>query len=365
MASTKKEPRLRCKQYVKEWLPDVYNDLEVAGGIPRLRAIASRKNIWANGSTITYKCLDSDPRRTKLVHDAVALWSTYAGLKVVKVGASDPANVRIRFLNGDGHWSYVGTYVLQVTQGPTMNLDHGASLDTAVHEWGHTLGLQHEHQHPNGPEWNEDAVISELSGPPNNWPIHVIRRNVLNKHSWREVMGDVYDHNSIMHYDFDESWLSPEWQRKFPRGIDPEPGISDTDIRLIQTWYPKHPSGKVLSIGANSIFIANAGDTAVCEFTPTQSGSYTFRTGGRADTVMVIEAEGQKRVDDDSGYARNAKITMDLSAGTKADVLLRLYWKDQVADFKLFIKKTNSFLQGVASKRGRVMLSFLKKDTHI
>jgi hypothetical protein len=41
-----------------------------------------------------------------------------------------------------------------------------------VHEFGHALGLIHEHQNPNRAiQWNRDAVINDLQGPPNNWDL--------------------------------------------------------------------------------------------------------------------------------------------------------------------------------------------------
>ena len=49
-----------------------------------------------------------------------------------------------------------------------------------LHEFGHALGLIHEHQNPQGGiDWNEPAVIADLSGPPNNWDEATIRHNVL------------------------------------------------------------------------------------------------------------------------------------------------------------------------------------------
>jgi hypothetical protein len=38
--------------------------------------------------------------------------------------------------------------------------------------------LQHEHQNPSGGiQWNREAVIADLSGPPNNWKIEMIENN--------------------------------------------------------------------------------------------------------------------------------------------------------------------------------------------
>jgi hypothetical protein len=49
-----------------------------------------------------------------------------------------------------------------------------------LHEFGHALGLVHEHQHPaGGIQWNRPQVLRDLSGPPNNWPLDVIEQNVF------------------------------------------------------------------------------------------------------------------------------------------------------------------------------------------
>ncbi len=51
-----------------------------------------------------------------------------------------------------------------------------------LHEFGHTLGLIHEHQNPNRPiNWNRAAVIADLSGPPNNWDEETIENNIFKR----------------------------------------------------------------------------------------------------------------------------------------------------------------------------------------
>ncbi len=57
---------------------------------------------------------------------------------------------------------------------------------TAAHEFGHAIGLGHEHQNPaGGIQWNEPVVLQNLAGPPNNWDEATIRHNVLNKYRRR------------------------------------------------------------------------------------------------------------------------------------------------------------------------------------
>ncbi|HEY1067806.1 MAG TPA: M43 family zinc metalloprotease, partial [Pirellulales bacterium] len=49
-----------------------------------------------------------------------------------------------------------------------------------LHEFGHALGLIHEHQNPCSQiKWNRDAVIKDLSSPPANWSRDKIQKNVL------------------------------------------------------------------------------------------------------------------------------------------------------------------------------------------
>ena len=49
-----------------------------------------------------------------------------------------------------------------------------------LHEFGHALGLIHEHQNPiQAIDWNKPAVIADLSGPPNNWDRDTIEHNMF------------------------------------------------------------------------------------------------------------------------------------------------------------------------------------------
>lgn len=72
----------------------------------------------------------------------------------------------LRHVNtGQGSWSYLGTDATRVPKESfTMNLGF-VDRPTVLHEFGHSLGLIHEHQSPfpGGFEWDRENVSEEYS----------------------------------------------------------------------------------------------------------------------------------------------------------------------------------------------------------
>ena len=117
------------------------------------------------------------------------------------------AEIRISFDPNDGAWSYVGTDCRSIPLNEaTMNLgfmDGG----TTAHEFGHAIGLAHEHQNPaGGIQWNEEVVIRELAKSPNFWDEATTRHNVLRKYTADQINGTGFDPDSIMLYFFPAEW---------------------------------------------------------------------------------------------------------------------------------------------------------------
>lgn len=121
---------------------------------------------------------------------------------------------------------------------PTMNFgwltpdSTDQSLRRVVlHEFGHVMGLHHEHINPNGKiEWNRDAVIRDLSGPPNSWSLDVINRNMFD--APKDLVTTPLDAHSIMMYPIPTTWL----MSGTPIGLNSE--LSDTDKNFIRQQYP-------------------------------------------------------------------------------------------------------------------------------
>jgi hypothetical protein len=100
--------------------------------------------------------------------------------------------------------SLVGTEAIAPTVKPdesTMRIGD-VRADVIRHEFGHVLGLRHEHQNPHARiPWNRDAVYNILGSPPYNWSREKIDSNLLHIYKGSACPGQsTWDPHSIMMY---------------------------------------------------------------------------------------------------------------------------------------------------------------------
>ena len=112
--------------------------------------------LWEPGQEIWIKFIGGSKEQRRKVITICQEWTEYANLKFVFV-SSGYSHARIGFSQEDGHWSYIGRRSTLIDQNSrTMNIalnSHHPSTRwnrVVLHEFGHLLGLAHEHQNPCG-----------------------------------------------------------------------------------------------------------------------------------------------------------------------------------------------------------------------
>lgn len=218
------------------WMPES----QASPGLDRAALLKSTQ--WAKGTIITVSFLDGVPSVQQKVIQYAQEWTKpgLANLTLDFRKNTTDTMIRISFRYA-GSWSVLGKTCLRITDKtqPTMNygwLTPASSEDevrrVVLHEFGHALGLIHEHQNPkNAIQWDRDAVIQDLSGPPNNWTLPVIESNMFHQYSQAEVQGTPVDQDSIMMYPIPKTWTT----NGFSAGLNSQ--LSAQDRELIHKVY--------------------------------------------------------------------------------------------------------------------------------
>lgn len=287
------------------------------------RAIAPISSVWPNGTTLHISFIGGTAQEHQTVEQTAKQWEKFANLKLV-FDNSPQAQLRVAFVQDGRSWSYIGTDNLDISPlAPTMNFGWPLEAGTILHEFGHAIGLAHEHQSPlGGLLWNEPVVLRELAGPPNNWDEETIRFNVLEKYQANQIRGTAFDPQSIMLYAFPARWTT--------NGVSTNENnaLSPTDETFVggPTMYP-FPAGG--GTGAVDLAVAESagvegdigkvGEVDLYKFTAKTAGNYTVETEGPTDVFMRLFGPNNQTTlvaeDDDSGSDRNARIVRQLNPG--------------------------------------------------
>ncbi|EGX57021.1 regulatory protein [Streptomyces zinciresistens K42] len=325
----------------------------------RLDALVGGRRMWVNGTVLHYCFFDRDTdgsvipdpatgaaryvswvggkEQRDVVRESFAQWHGLGtGLSFAEVADPSEAEVRIGFQAGDGSWSAVGKDALGVGLGErTMNfgwdLTAPGERGTALHQIGHALGMLHEHQSPlAGIHWDEEAVYTDLAGPPNFWSREETFASILRKLDRNEANGAVWDPHSVMQYPFAAGLiLEPE---RFRAGLNPPGVLSDADRGFVRRWYPPPgPPGTGVLEPFRSVPLA-LGPSGQADFAvePPQTRAYTVGTFGDGDFLVVVfeERDGEPRFlagGDDGGTPANAAVRVRLVKGRRYVVRVRLY----------------------------------------
>jgi hypothetical protein len=303
--------------------PELTDAQKMASASTAVRAAIVIAKRWANNSTLRVRFIGGTAEQQQIVKNFAPKWADHANIKFDFSNAPN-AEIRISFDPADGAWSYIGKDCLGIPLNQaTMNLgwqDEGVVL----HEFGHTLGLIHEHQNPvGGIKWNRDNVIRDLSGSPNFWDLTTIEHNMFEQYDQNLINGTLLDKLSIMLYAIPKRWTTDGFHS------EPNEVLSATDKTFIASpkGYPKTAIGltgprelPVAELTSTQAAIATPGEEDLFKFTATKAGSYTVETMGSTDVIMSLFGPNSQTQqigqDDDSGDGSNAKIIADLVPGT-------------------------------------------------
>lgn len=197
-------------------------------------------NKWTPGSVITVGFIDGTQWQWDKVKLYAPIWSKYANVTFKFIGKSQGnEDVRIRFNSQKGSYSYIGLDAKnRLPSQETMNLGWIDNKGTEqqlkgviLHEFGHALGLLHEHMNPmSNIKWNKPrvyAVYMQYEG----WDRDMVDKQVFDRYSV-SMTNKAYDPKSIMHYPIPKDFTLDGYS------VSENDDLSPGDIKLIEELYP-------------------------------------------------------------------------------------------------------------------------------
>ncbi|KAJ6627702.1 hypothetical protein B0H10DRAFT_1993760 [Mycena sp. CBHHK59/15] len=210
-----------------------------------LKAVVAKSNqLWESGATVTYSYVGGTPNQQFKVDTVVKEWFPYANVsfELADVGQG---TLRISFDPTLGSWSYVGTVNTQVARANvTMNLGwigDNATISAddrsvILHEFGHVLGLLHEHQSParGGKIHLDEDKVYAYYGATQAWNKATIKAQIIDVYNSADVSNySALDLTSIMMY-----FMPPEMNLE-RINVPPNYVLSDMDKAFMAINYPR------------------------------------------------------------------------------------------------------------------------------
>lgn len=209
--------------------------------------------MWNPGQILSVRMTGGSAFVRSKVRQFAEEWTKYANIRFAFVDDSQPAEIKIDFGSDGFSWSVVGRDALLVPFNfSTMHFgwfDDGTS-DTefsrvVLHEFGHALGLIHEHQSPvAGIQWDKEKVYAFFNARTPPWDRGVVDSQVFARYSVSSTNFSQFDPTSIMEYAFPASLTLNGV------GVPGNTTLSATDKQYIKLWYP-YPGADVGQLRTN------------------------------------------------------------------------------------------------------------------
>lgn len=202
------------------------------------KAFGEKSTLWTDRNVLKVYFLDGTSHQRDLVRKYMVEWNGLGNIKIQEANKKSESDIRVSF-KYDGSWSYVGTDNKFIgNSNPTMNYGwiYDDTKDEEVrrvvtHEFGHAIGLQHEHQHPKaGIKWDSVAVYDYYANM--GWSKPDVNTQLFTTFSEDQTNFTKYDRKSIMHYPVPSTLTLDGYS------VDWNTNLSANDKKWVQTYYP-------------------------------------------------------------------------------------------------------------------------------
>jgi serralysin len=254
ICSTKEPSQVDEKLHVLESSPSLNKHLDThtlsTAEIASVRALADSIQqavgnglTWTRGSTLKIAFLSGTPALQNRIKVSAMKWTDFINLKLQFVDDPRTAAIRIGIDSNGRSESQVGNLARSVPQdketmhfGWLTDASSQAELDSVVlHEFGHALGMLHEHQIPSSTIlWNKPYVY-QYCLTQWKWTRSEVDHNIFEKYTPDQAIFTRMDPYSIMMYSF-----PPEWSANVPPVSTPwNYQLSPADKQFIALRYPR------------------------------------------------------------------------------------------------------------------------------
>lgn len=182
--------------------------------------------------------------------------------------ASPPSSIKVGFAY-KGYWSLVGqdSRDLVNPNEQSMNFFNWDNVlpsdsefnQTVLHEFGHALGFEHEHQNPFSEcetEFDWPAIYAYLAGDPNYWNKAKVDHNMRRLNPSPQLAATQLDKKSIMLYTFPKNFYL--LKENSPCFTAPNLTLSATDISFAKEMYPASQAAQITARDAAVSTVINA-----------------------------------------------------------------------------------------------------------